>query len=398
MPSIINSDDGVVSGTSGLKTTGGNDGLLNIQTNGSTAMSVNASQQVTFNNGANLPNTFGFKNRLINGGMVIDQRNAGTSVTPSSSAYTLDRWKIITSPGSKFSFQQSSTVPTGFQNSILCTSLSAYSAAAGDVFRFAQFVEGFNAADLGFGTAGASSVTISFWVRSSLTGTFAVSLINDNADRSYVATYTISAANTWEYKTVTIAGDTTGTWLKTNGAGVGLVFDLGSGTSSNTTANAWQAGNFTRTSACVSLVGNSSATFYLTGVQLEKGSAATSFDLRSYSAEMLMCQRYYEKSYADSVKPGTGASVTQYFRNYNASTTLLIVTTPYKVQKRTTPTAQCYDGSGNAGKIGVNDNISDPDNQAALVFALGVSAIMVQSNSGASINGMRYLYTAEAEL
>jgi hypothetical protein len=310
------------------------------------------------------------KNRCINGDMRIDQRNAGASVTPSSSAYTLDRWKFITSPGSKFSFQQSSTAPAGFTTSLISTSLSAYSASSGDVFRLAQFIEGYNVADLGFGTANAKTVTVSFWVRSSLTGTFAVTLINDSADRSYVSTYTVSAANTWEQKSVTIAGDTSGTWLTTNGVGIGVVFDMGSGTSSNTTAGAWQAGNYTRTSACTSVVGTNGATFYITGVQLEVGSSATGFEYVNYQTSLANCQRYYEV--IDGV----------YSTNYNgASNRNDITNLVWKVTKRTAPTLVLVSSVGATGTNSLSAGSGSNAVQSFYISGAGLLPTAVISGS-----------------
>jgi len=242
----------------------------------------------------------GFKNRLINSAMVIDQRNAGASVSvgTATGTYTLDRWRVYhdTAITSNITAQQSTTVPTtGYINSQILTNGTAASAAAGDVNIIQQRVEGLNVADLNFGSATAATVTLSFWVRSSLTGTFAVTLSNSAQNRSYVSTYAISAANTWEQKTVTVAGDQSGTWLTTSGIGLIASWDLGSGTSLNTTAGAWQSGQYFRTSACTSFIGTTGATFYVTGVQLEKGSTATSFDYRPYGTELALCQRYYFK-------------------------------------------------------------------------------------------------------
>jgi hypothetical protein len=239
----------------------------------------------------------GFKNRIINGAMVIDQRNAGASVTPTNGAstYTLDRWSIYVNQASKLTAQQSTTVPsTGFINSLLVTSSSAYSVLTGDDFELRQFIEGYNTADLGFGTAGASTVTLSFWVRSSLTGTFGGAIRNSANDRSYVFSYTISSANTWEQKTVTIAGDTSGTWLTTNGRGMAVIFSLGAGSTFLKAAGSWGAGEYAGVTGQTNLVGTNGATFYITGVQLEKGSTATSFDYRPYGTELQLCQRYYQ--------------------------------------------------------------------------------------------------------
>ena len=227
--------------------------------------------------------------------MVIDQRNAGASVTPANGAYTLDRWAANNfATSARFSVQQSSLAPTGFNNSLLVTSLSAHSLASGDLYAVYQTIEGFNVADFGWGAAGAQTVTLSFWVRSSLTGAFGGAFQNDAGDRAYPFSYTISAANTWEQKTITVAGDTTGTWLKTNGGGITVKFGLGVGSTRSSTAGAWAAGNFASSTGATSVVGTNGATFYITGVQLEKGATATSFDVRDYGRELIMCQRYFQ--------------------------------------------------------------------------------------------------------
>jgi len=229
--------------------------------------------------------------------MVIDQRNAGASVVfGTGSLFPVDRFKTYNTVGSGSTVQRSTTAPTGFYNSLLFTVGTGASPSAADECIFFQPIEGFNVLDLGFGTAAASSVTISFQVRSSVTGTYALRLRNQAGNRSYVATYTINAANTFETKSVTIAGDTSGTWAKDNTIGILLTFDLGSGSNYNTTAGAWQAGDFTRTSGCVNFIATSGATFYITGVQLEAGTAASPFEYRQYGTELALCQRYYETS------------------------------------------------------------------------------------------------------
>ena len=235
---------------------------------------------------------FGFKNRIINGDMRIDQRNAGASVTPVNPQYGVDRWAYGVSQASKFTAQQSSTAPAGFIKSNLITSSSAYSSISTDYFWLEQKVEGLNCADLGWGAVGAASVTLSFWVRSSLTGSFGGALTNSAANRSYPFTFTINSSNTWEQKTITIAGDTTGTWLTTNGIGIRVAFNLGSGSNYQGAANTWASAFYLAPTGATSVVGTSGATFYITGVQLEKGSTATSFDYRDYGRELAMCQRY----------------------------------------------------------------------------------------------------------
>jgi hypothetical protein len=262
---------------------------------------IDGTAGVTFND-ASIQNTaatgFGFKNRLINGAMVIDQRNNGASVTPTNGQYLVDRWLAGLTQASKYSVQQNAgsvTPPVGFTNYLGVTSLSAYSITAGDIFFIGHRIEGFNVADLAWGTASAATITLSFWVRSSLTGTFGAALQNSNATRSYPFTYTISAANTFEYKTVTIAGDTSGTWLTTNGIGINVYFGLGVGSTYSGTAGAWAGANYSSATGATSVVGTNGATFYITGVQLEKGSTATSFDYRPYGTELMLCQRYYSR-------------------------------------------------------------------------------------------------------
>jgi hypothetical protein len=242
----------------------------------------------------------GFKNRIINGAMVIDQRNAGASVSiPSTATYTLDRYGTVASQSSKFSVQQNAgsvTPPVGFTNYLGVTSSSAYSVPNNEIFTLYQNIEGFNTADLMWGTANAKTITISFWVRSSLTGTFGGSVANNAFDRSYPYSYTISAANTWEYKTITIAGDTTGTWVgATNGIGMRVYFPIGVGSDFTGTAGAWQAAGDISSTGATSVVGTNGATFYITGVQLEVGSTATSFDYRPYTTELQLCQRYFQR-------------------------------------------------------------------------------------------------------
>jgi hypothetical protein len=236
-----------------------------------------------------------FKNRIINGDMRIDQRNAGASVTPTNAQYLTDRFSALLTQASKFTAQQNAgsvTPPAGFINYLGMTSSSAYSIGSGDAFGVLQKIEGLNVADLGWGTANAKTITLSFWVRSSLTGTFGGSILNSDVTRSYPFTYTINSANTWEYETITIAGDTSGTWLKTNGIGLNLNFSLGTGATYNGTAGSWAGAYYLSATGATSVVGTNGATFYITGVQLEVGSSATGFEYNDYGRQLIQCQRY----------------------------------------------------------------------------------------------------------
>ncbi len=296
-----------------------------------------------------------FRNRIINGDMRIDQRNAGASVTTSAGAnvFCVDRWFGFATSPAVYTMQQDASAPAGFVNSVKVTVTTPdASLAASDFNSFRYIIEGLNVADLGWGSAGAQAVTISFWVRSSLTGTFTVGLRNSAVNRSYIATYAISSADTWEYKTITIPGDTTGTWLTTNGVGIRLDWNLGSGSDYQGIAGSWTATNDLTTAGAVNVVGTNGATFYLTGVQLETGSVATPFERRPYGTELALCQRYYYR-----LTPG---AVTQPLAfGSNSSTTISRATVMFPVEMRVAPTA--LEQSGTA-------------NQYA-VFQLGVGAV-----------------------
>jgi len=333
----------------------------------------------------------GFKNRIINPGMVIDQRNAGASVTPAAATYTLDRWYAFMDVGSKFSVQQSTTAPAGFTNSMLITSTSAYTVGAGEAYGVRQMIEGFNAADFGWGTANAQTVTLSFKVRSSLTGTFGGVLRNSANNRTYPFTYTISAANTFEDKSVTIAGDTSGTWLTTNGTGIGVVFGIGVGSTISGPAGAWAGTGYWGATGATSVVGTNGATFYITGVQLEKGSTATSFDYRPYGTEEALCQRY---CYMFQNPTGASGDGSTFGAGYTDSSSQGVYFITFPVSMRTTPslttvsTANAieqgyYNGTvttHNATSISLISNVSSPNSALMLVggasFSNGTGAFL----------------------
>jgi len=248
----------------------------------------------------------GFRNRIINGDMRIDQRNAGASVTDPTNSYTLDRFASSQSQASKYSVQQNAgavTPPSGFTNYLGVTSLSAYTVGSSENFAIYQPIEGFNVSDLDWGKATAKTVTLSFWVRSSLTGTFGVSLMNSAQNRSYPASYTINTAGAWEYKTISISGDTSGTWLTTNGVGIYLFIGLGVGSAFSGASGSWAGTGYFGVTGATSVVGTNGATLYITGVQLEQGSTATEFERRPIGTELALCQRYFWKSFDQSVAP-----------------------------------------------------------------------------------------------
>jgi hypothetical protein len=253
-----------------------------------------ATAQLSSVNGGPLAGT---RNRIINGDMRIDQRNNGAAVNNAADGtFAVDRWVRYQNVGASNVGRNLNgvTPPAGFTNYLGIQISTAGTATSSQYTNFQHYVEGFNSADLAWGTANAQAATISFWVRSSLTGTQGFALQNASSALGYPFTVTINVANTWEYKTVTIPGPTTGTWDTTNGRGIALIVDLGMGSSFRFTAGSWQSGNVQGVTGANSLNQTINATFYITGVQLEAGSVATPFERRSYGQELSLCQRYYQ--------------------------------------------------------------------------------------------------------
>jgi hypothetical protein len=262
--------------------------------------------------------------------MVIDQRNAGASVTVNNNQqYPVDRFIVQSSTSTQFTAQQSTTAPTGFYNSLLITTSSANASGFNAVW---QRIEANNTNDLGLGTASASAFTVSFWVRSSVTGTFGFYLQNNASSYSYVTTYTINSANTFEYKTITVTGPTAGTWLTTNNCSLQVAWSLGGTGGTTSTLGSWQSANVYNATGSTGISNTASATFYITGVQLEKGSTATSFDYRPYGTELQLCQRYYQ------FVGGTNSGF-PIIQGYNTTNNDVRTPISFPVAMRSTPTA-----------------------------------------------------------
>jgi hypothetical protein len=336
------------------------------------------------------------KNRLINGSMVIDQRNAGSSITANQSVnqWCPDRWQVDTDVSGKFTVQQNAgsvTPPVGFTNYLGVTSTSAYTVLSGGYQRFQQKIEGYNIADLQWGTSNAKTVTLSFWVYSSLTGTFGGAIQNSAQNRSYPYTYTISSANTWQQISITIAGDTTGTWLTTNGTGIAIQWGLGVGSTLSGTAGSWAATNYISATGATSVVGTNGATFYITGVQLEVGSSATGFEYVNYQTSLANCQRYYYK-----LVIGQGSS--RVLSGYIQSTTAPIHILNMPVSMRTSPTA--LETSGTAAHYAIANLNTDTtcsavpsynDSTVNTVSVIGTVAAGLVAGGGCQL---RYLNAA----
>ena len=335
-----------------------------------------------------------FRNKIINGGMQIDQRNAGSSVTPASGGYTVDRWVYEATQSSKVACQQVSTAPTRFVNSLKSTSQSAYTVAAGDVFQIVQRIEGSAISELAWGTTSASTVTLSFKAYSSLTGTFGGFLRNSANDRYYVFTYSIPVANTWTDISITIPGDTTGTWLTTNGYGLGVGWSLGCGSTYQTTAGSWGSGNNRGATGQVDLVATNGAELYITGVQLEEGTVATPFEHRPIGMELNLCNRYFQQGPLTAFPTVIGSSSTYFATNFRFSTPM-----------RATPSLTFFaPSSGNVGKIeqwgGTEHTISSVNvgsNNAGIPQNQGIMYIIISSGIAVSVS-LGAVIKADAEL
>ncbi len=349
---------------------------------------------VTSGGTAVMSSPYTMRNKIINGAMVIDQRNAGASVTPTyDTFYNIDRWSAHLSQSSKFSVQQVSDGPSGFQKSLKVTSLSAYSVLAADYFTIEQVVEGFNGADLAWGTASALTVTLSFWVKSSLTGTFGGAFVNYSAG-SYANTfsYTINAANTWEYKTVTVTGATGSSWNSTNSGFLSLCFTIGSGSNYQTAAGSWGSVTGRTVPSAVNVVSTNGATWQVTGVQLERGTVATPFEYRNYQQELAMCQRYFQKSYGIGTAVGSATSEGRTYFILGTDTTARNKggAAYFRVSMRANPTVTMYNESGATG------NFTNP---AAAANFVGTSTELFNAYAvSTTVSEVTGSWTASAEL
>ena len=240
-------------------------------------------------------NLTGIQNMVNNGGMTVSQRYGTSENTPSNNGHTLDQMRYDLSQTGKIKVQQVTDAPAGFSHSMKVTSLSSYTSGANDYFLLQTFIEGTDSARLDWGTANAQTVTLSFYVKSSITGVHACGIRNQNYTRGNTQTYTINNANTWERKTVTFTGDTSGTWLTSTNSGLKINFDLGSGSNFQASSTGtWLGTNDFITSNSVKFVANNTATWYITGIQLQVGEIATPFEHRSITDELRRCKRYYQ--------------------------------------------------------------------------------------------------------
>jgi len=389
-------------GTGTLGTTGATLGTYGGATS-VPVLAINAKGQVTSTGTAAITSGLtGFRNRIINGDMRIDQRNAGASVTISSVFHT-DRWQAYEDSDGVMTAQQNSSAPTGFTNSLKITTTTADASLSALQFACVlQSLEGYNVSDFAFGTVSAQSITISFWVRSSLTGTFGGVVKNTGTGtRSYPFTYSISTADTWERKTVTISGDTTGTWSTDNSCGMQILFGLGVGSTYSGTAGAWSGSNLISATGAVSVLGTLNATWYITGVQLEAGSTATDFERRPIGTELALCHRYFETSYQNGTAVGTSDTSTcvgLYAEKENSTQWGYYVS--WKTIKRSNPTATLYSATGASGNIrNISTSADLTANFASAITPNTVGGLIQVSVAGINAgNTLGFHWTAQSEL
>ena len=312
-----------------------------------------------------------FRNIIINGDMSVAQRGASATGKTSNGYYTVDRFQaVITSQGT-WTHTQSTDVPTGqgFAKSLKidCTTADA-SPAASDKLQLRQKIEGQNLQYLKKGTSSAESLTLSFWVRSNKTGTYIAEIFDTDNSRQISQSYTISSADTWEKKTLTFAGDTTGTLNNDNGDSFECVFWLGAGSNftSGTLSTTWTSNtDANRAVGQVNLADSTSNEWYVTGVQLEAGTSASDFEFLPYDVNLQRCERYYHKNLANVAYWPTVSSTNSYRQGF------------YKFPStmRATPTVSnvTFDASGTSGSqhgtvFGVNAYINLGNSTGVTIF------------------------------
>jgi hypothetical protein len=346
-------------------------------------------------------NGVAMRNRIINGAMTLSQRNGTSAVTIDGAfSYTLDRFACQDNTDGSYTVAQSSVAPAGFTNSLLVTITGTDSSLTTTQFgRIVQRIESFNTADLGWGTANAKTVTLSFWVRSSVTGTFSGTLVNNDGNRIYAFTYTINAADTFEYKTITIAGDTTGTWTTNNTTGIELNLSIGAGPDRTVAAGSWGTSLAYAATGQTNLFATSGATFYITGVQLEVGTQATSFEYRQYGTELNLCQRYYQKSYPLATLPGASVGDSAIQNSWGtAGSGICGNAVVLPVSMRASPTLTVYDVVGNSARVSIYDTGAAETNDIPLNTSNADSQRLMVRIFGYSASGMSFMYTVSAEL
>ena len=344
------------------------------------------------------------QNKIINPGMVIDQRSVGTGYSnPANGDYTLDRWVVqYSGVANPFSQAQSTSKPSGnYSYSLLTTVVTQDNAiAAGDFYGFGTRIEGYDAVDLI-----ETTFTLGFWVLSSIVGTFCVSFRNSASTSSYVAVYTINNASTWEYKTITVSGGlvSSGTWLRDNQIGVRVFWALAAGSTYQTTGNVWAVGNYLATSAQTNWMATAGNTFRITGVQLSVGTVLPAWVSRPYEQELALCQRYYQKSFGQAVVPAQNAGNTggafSFPQVVGAASTQRAMRAVFPVTMRATPTTvTTYNPSAANAEMRNATTNTDCSSTSVGFGDSGISVSTVTPAGSSAGDLLRVHWTAEAEL
>jgi hypothetical protein len=380
------------------------------------SLQLNGTAGVTYNDGSNQPaaaSPYGLKNLIINGDMRIAQRATSATITGPNAYHTVDRFimnidtTIFNSIATMGQNLDSLTPPSDFSDYVGIQINTGTALSGNPYYNFRQQIEGNNVSHLKFGTANAKTITVSFWVRSSLTGNFSFSLRNVATNRSYVTTYNIASANTWEKKTITITGDTTGTWAVDNTIGLTANWGLGnsSGSFSTSTLNEWLAGSYTGATTGVDLVTTTNAKWYITGVQLEVGDTATPFENRMYGTELALCQRYFCKSYNYTDAVGTNTwDGTIAMRNLDPSTarTDFDLNACFPVEMRANPTITAYSKSGISGRrTSGSTSLDASTNETVNISLIGNSKCIRGAQNASGVTAATFAqahYTANSEL
>ncbi len=355
-----------------------------------------------------------FKNRLINGAMIINQRVFTSSTT--ATTYPYDQWTYEKNASTgTFTCSTSTDAPPGFTNSIqLTTTTGMSSVGAAEFVQIGNYIEGFNIYDFQWGGSSAVPVVLSFWFKASQTGTYAASIANTDGSYVFAGTFTVISSGVWEYKTISITGALAGTWNTNNSIGIGLRIGLAYGSTYTTgvTNNAWKAGS--GFAGLLPTTTNNSATttgayVKLAGVQLEKGLNATSFDYRPYATELVLCQRYYQTSYPQGVAAGTAS----YVGPALPATVAVAASTAgnsgtgalgFKVSMRAAPviTLYTYDGTVNAVIKNSATNRTGVTGVAGSALAEGFVQYIAFNNSSttpiAATDTLSFNWTANAQL
>ena len=341
------------------------------------------------------------RNIVINGNMLIAQR--GTGASTANNGFAVDRWKNISNT-TDFSAQQSSVVPSGqeFTKSLHITPTATKAHSGSDYFFTSHYVEGYNIGGLGYGTSGAKTITISFWVRSSKTGTYSLGMKNSVANRSRQNEYTISVADTWEKKTIVVPGETTGSWPVDNTRGIAFDFCLAGQAAATSSVNTWLPNNSNMSSNQVNFFDNTNNNFYLTGVQVEVGSEATEFDNRSHGEELSLCERYFETSYLTGITPGSApqGNGAVYANTHTTSSYPSAGEVRWRTKKRATPAVVIYNSqTGTTNSVYGHDNGVNTAITAVNSISENGFGVFYASGGGFTA-GYRftYHYTADSEL